>query len=357
MSGYLSRLVQHTRGERAVVRPFTPAITAPDPGAEAWDDRTAHAAVADPAGRATDEATGAPSALPLHPAARGPAPRAAAAAAPGARSFEEPTALAAPVDAVGRASDGAERAEEAMPPGPRAPASGLLGSGALPPASAAPAAIEPAAPGGRATDEAPAGREPAAAPLAKPAPRGDRLAAPPPAEGRAAPPPGEGRLAPQREPRAAGQALADIAVEAPPPGATGEPGAGTWSSVAPIDAEALLDRRPAARRTRAGRAWSADGRPLARPAPWAGERGPDGERATPGARTGDGEAPGAHGRPSPPPGPPAAEASGAGPTVEVSIGRIEVRVAPAPRAAPRSAAAPPRPVVDLGEYLRRREQG
>ena len=40
MSGYLSRLVQHTRGESAIVRPVMPAVTAPDPGAAAWDAQT-----------------------------------------------------------------------------------------------------------------------------------------------------------------------------------------------------------------------------------------------------------------------------------------------------------------------------
>jgi hypothetical protein len=39
MSDFLSRLVQHTRGETATVRPVFHAATAPDPGAMAWDEQ------------------------------------------------------------------------------------------------------------------------------------------------------------------------------------------------------------------------------------------------------------------------------------------------------------------------------
>lgn len=39
MSDFLSRLVQHSRGEAATVRPVSHAVTAPDPGGMAWDER------------------------------------------------------------------------------------------------------------------------------------------------------------------------------------------------------------------------------------------------------------------------------------------------------------------------------
>lgn len=39
MSDFLSRLVQRTRGEAATVRPVSVAVTAPDIGAAAWDER------------------------------------------------------------------------------------------------------------------------------------------------------------------------------------------------------------------------------------------------------------------------------------------------------------------------------
>lgn len=39
MSDFLSRLVQRTRGEAATVRPVGPAVTAPDLGAAAWDEQ------------------------------------------------------------------------------------------------------------------------------------------------------------------------------------------------------------------------------------------------------------------------------------------------------------------------------
>lgn len=41
MSDFLSRLVQRTRGEAATLRPVSHAVTAPDPGRAAWDEQSA----------------------------------------------------------------------------------------------------------------------------------------------------------------------------------------------------------------------------------------------------------------------------------------------------------------------------
>jgi hypothetical protein len=150
-----------------------------------------------------------------------------------------------------------------------------------------------------------------------------------------------------------------MGVETMPPEARAvamsEARAGAWSSVAPIVMKSPVERGMAQPRPRADEARAVDARPLARSTPiGADSRASYDDRAAPAARSAE---TGTRGGSSHARGPAGAEAKGGGTTVEVSIGRIEVRVAPQLRAAPPSPAAPARPAVDLGEYLRRRGQG
>jgi hypothetical protein len=302
--------------QSALERSLTPDVTAPDPAAQHRDDQTARVAPADAADRS-----------PEH----GPAPLARAVAP--------------------------------------APAPDVPRNGALPSAYTAPrpTSHEPAVPDVPAPFEPPvalAGAEPRALPTLQRAfatSRGESVARPAHAADAVALPIHEAPPAPRIEPGAAESAGHEMVVEVVLPGAppvvTREAGAGAWSTVAPITRGSPVEQRLSEPRPRVDDAGAMDMRPLARSVRAASDsRGFRDERAAPATRSLEADARGrssrAHG-----PVPAAAEAKGVGTTVEVSIGRIEVRVAPRLRAEPSSVATPARPAVDLGEYLRRREQG
>lgn len=390
MSHFLSRLVQRTRGEVATVRPASHAVTAPDPGATAWDEQvmvretpplaqSAHTARLDPppspAGVSSREATVRGDAVdawvaPPNPAAepelvapdRRPTENAERAviresstnAFDGERTTSARPGAALLVDPAGEAPP----FREVMVASSRSPASD--GEPLVPPAITAP---QLPAPPERPAPPAPIAGFVHGAPVLRRAvsttgPRGVAVEAsvPPAAPTRPAGPAGD--VVPQtahaqvvaRErmsalPHPAGDAI-DVA--------RSSPAQGPIATVAP-----LRERSGETQRAGAGSTVIAP----ALPAPPGGRTvAQAGQLAAPllPARKGGAAAEvsvrdGAARRAQPSREPAVREAAT---TVEVSIGRIEIRLPQPPRAAARDAVSSPRrAVVGLAEYLRARDTG
>lgn len=337
MSHFLSRLVQHTLGEAATVRPAVPVVTAPDTTMAVWDERVI-------ARDAPPLAAAAPSArTPLAAHAAPPSYDSPRAVAPFAAPLERQTAP----DVVARRTR-----DDASPMAPTAAATAPTatpGEGAPAPALAASREVA-AAPPVVSTVTARALLVTGAVAAPHPLPARDR---------------GEGDRSPH--PAKASGELRTTVAGAPPTGrptsaggrpaqAEGRPrddGEGRDDDSAPVTAAARdvppIDgplARPEAPRVNPAREIV-----VTREGPRASSRGSDPDRLVTSRRPADVAAVphGAHDRESP-------HLVQESTTVEVSIGRIEVRLPPAPRAQPAAApAAQRRPAVGLGEYLRARD--
>lgn len=364
MSHFLARLVQRTRSEVSTVRPALPAVTAPDPTATAWDEqvmvREADPLAATPQVPRVDprglSSAGLPRAgsrgeqvmtgdgLPRAVPARAPTPGAPAPDWLLAQPRDEPDALR---DAfVVAAPDAGALPQAALPGAPAAPRATQAVE------SAAPAVL----PGTLAVPGTPESLpEPPAAWSAAPAAVRGAAATPQTTPSLATAEPTRGAPASRVPPSTAARAGA---TEATPPRDPIAPRTSTAiareavaSTIPALEAHARItapEARPAAREATA---FAPSPEPmLGRPPRQAGPL------SLP-ARFDAAPRPGA--RPGPallgaPPGLVRETAT----TVEVSIGRIEVRLPPRP---PASAGTPPasprRPVIGLAEYLRARDTG
>ena len=304
MSHFLARLAGRALGTIAPLRPASPVVTAPDPAGAAWDERANAAEVS------TLVAPGRAAAPPVV-APPAPARSEAAAAAPTPRPSAAPAAIehrpepsgprpAAPAPEVPRAAD-APPTRAAAEVVDRAPAVGSVAMPAAPPAPSATIEITVAEAAWTPTVEARS--RPAVAADVRPAPPTDPAAPAEPA-------------APSRSAFAAPARRAS----APPREATPArlvPGGPRAAPPAPGAAPSLAVSSPAVAR---------------------GGRDPAVGRDA------------AVGRDTPLPALPASTT-----VVEVSIGRIEVRMPPSKQRAGDAPTAPRGPAVGLDEYLRRRD--
>jgi hypothetical protein len=342
MSHFLARLVQRTRGETSTVRPVLPAVTAPDPTAAAWDEqlvvREAAPLVApqiarsDPGGPSWPEATRAepaaareilgdelPRSVPMHasmPTASVLHPALAESRAElDARrdAFRTSAELAAPSSLPQAASPGAPAWSPASPTAwPGTPGT----SRAAPASRAAPTTLQTTsirttadpARDAAATRVPPSAASPAGAADVAPAPIATHIAS----------------------------AIARMA------------GGETARAAMPVD----LPGRPDARESNSIAATGAArlGGPPRRVGPAYGPISPPALADAAARRSAPRPGLASHGAPE-------AQFQEAATTVEVSIGRIEVRLPPRP---PTSAGAAPstrRPVIGLADYLRARDTG
>jgi hypothetical protein len=358
MSDFLSRLVQRTRGEVATVRPVGHAVTAPDPGAGAWDEQVI---VREPPLVRSSRAAAAPTPVIQRVAVAPPIlARKATIAAPQASSAAEAAARAA--DRTGGVED--RHWTSAASPATAAPH--RLGERAVEEDEAVAAPPSPSSRddhGERSRRDEDAHGE-IAAPAARSVAPADRLASPAPRARMVEPEEhllSVSALVAAREDRDPDEPLSATVARAPAAGRAPAPRGAAPSPSSRATAEIAAPIPPASRAEASAAAVAMDG---SEPAPSARSAGALALARAALAQPTLARA-GAWRADAPTPTRRAVIADDASAvhehntTVEVSIGRIEVRLPqpPRPRQAGEPATAPRRAAVSLAEYLRDRDAG